>query len=82
MRIFYFMSPPRSQKRTLIKKLRSSVRYLKETIVLSNCKGLRLYYRAFLITIRLAVFNNTVFNNTVFNNTVFNNTVFNNTVEF
>ena len=39
---FSFMSPPRPQKQTLFKKLRSSVRYLIETIVLSNCKGLRL----------------------------------------
>ena len=41
------MSPPRPQKRTSFKKVRSSVRYLKQTIFLSNCKGLRLYYRAF-----------------------------------
>ena len=41
------MSAPRPQKQTLFKKVRSSVRYIKETIFLSNCKGLRLYYRAF-----------------------------------
>ena len=39
-----------------LKKVRSSVRYLKETIYLSNCKGLRLYYRAFVVTKRLAGF--------------------------
>ena len=50
------MSTPRPQKRALFKKVRSSVRYLKETIFLSNCKGLPLYYRAFLVTIRLAGF--------------------------
>ena len=50
------LSPPRPQKGTLLKKLRSSVRYLKEIIVLSNCKGLGLQYRAFLITIWLAGF--------------------------
>ena len=41
--IFSFMSPPRPRKQALFKKVRSSVRYLKETIFLSNCKGLRLY---------------------------------------
>ena len=41
------LSPPRPQKRTLFKKMRSGVRYLKETIFLSNCKGLPLFYRAF-----------------------------------
>ena len=33
------MSPPRPQKRTLFKKVRSIVRDLKETIFLSNCKA-------------------------------------------
>ena len=36
----------RLQKRTLFKKVRSSVRYLKETIFFSNYKDLRLNYRA------------------------------------
>ena len=36
------LSPPGPRKRTLSKKVRSSVRYMKETIFLSNCKGLRL----------------------------------------
>ena len=44
----------RPQKRTLFKKVRSSVRYLKATIF--NCKGLPLYYMSFSVTIRLAVF--------------------------
>ena len=52
------MSPPRPRKRTLFKKVWSSVRYIKETIFLSNYKGLRLYkyYTAILVTIRLAGF--------------------------
>ena len=53
---FSFMSPPRPRKQTLFKKVRSSVRYLKETIFLSNCKGLRLYYRVFVVTKRFAGF--------------------------
>ena len=46
----------RPQKRTLFKKVRSNVRYLKATIFLFHCKGLPLYYRSFLLTIRLAGF--------------------------
>ena len=42
--------------KNLFKRVRSSVRYLKEIIFLSNCKGLPLYCRAFLVTIRFADF--------------------------
>ena len=53
-----FISPPRPRKRSLFKKVWSSVGDIKETIFLSNCRGLRLYkyYKAILVTIRLAVF--------------------------
>ena len=45
--IFSFMSPPKPKNGPLFKKVRSSVRYLKQKIFFTNCYGLRLYYAAF-----------------------------------